>query len=925
MAFTVGPLEADNNLSEIGGSPAARTNLGLPDVRVTDAPFGAIDDGREGYFTATWVSNQASLSAYTYSGKVTVQNTGPGGVAVVTFPALTGTEGMRLGTEWCGLPIAIAGASGGVLVATVLEFYYDSAIAYRPTLVLSAAAPTPLTASAQQVMCPCFLPTDVGKSLFHDAGQAANALAVTMRNAVPLVTNIAAYVSPFEVTLATALTSPSATNAPGTQLVWGTDNSAAVLAAGNAAMAKRARSLVFPAFTGATSTGLFCLFSWMTGYNVTPTVATYQQSAVGATLLWLGLNGARGFIGDQQVVGNSYTEGQQRNRIIPLEAAALPLPRKGIAGAAHLRRAASQASTLVVCITGDSWATPNPSGTAANSPFEPLIEEIKRQNPGKTVHIAWRGIGGATWEQLASNQNISPQGSLPWIRSSSHPWLYYVQNCTVAGLGTVTPDVVVLGIGGANDAATELFVNDILTVINQIATWPQANGHAPDIILYASGVKGNELFTAGGAEENLTKVEWTGGINRSIAQANGIAFIDNADRGVHAVYGWSEMRLKLRQVPALPAGTAAQNVPFQLPYRVRDFFLALQLGGASGSSIWSAIGSLQVSLSCKWDNRLILTVDGSGNLNVAATTCGLTVPTTATLANGGTALSTSGQTQLPAGTGRLIPTLPAFIAADGSNAWTSGMVGSCLLAPGVGYQGRDYRSFLVGFVNGAVAFSTDALADWGVAPPSHYVGGCMFTPSDATAAADLWITSGGSTFKSKVAGYTSFQAATLASAYTGTSLSATSVNMFLGRFSLYPTYDNAVPAGTDAGANPILTIKKTGSRVRVGYVLGSAYSGTPSRVTLQSSEQPVWEGDVEAFGGWQQPAIWTGAGTLSVTPFYCWKGEPDYRRPILTVREAWGVADAMYNGQYGGDTSHPSHAYIEAVCREVMAAQDFST
>src|SRR6185312_4131019 len=71
---------------------------------VTDPPFNAIDDGVKGYFTCTWEVGRPELTAYTGITAITVANSGPSGVARVTFPGALGCSGIGPQMSWLGKP-----------------------------------------------------------------------------------------------------------------------------------------------------------------------------------------------------------------------------------------------------------------------------------------------------------------------------------------------------------------------------------------------------------------------------------------------------------------------------------------------------------------------------------------------------------------------------------------------------------------------------------------------------------------------------------------------------------------------------------------------------------------------------------------------------------------------------------------------------
>ena len=150
--------------------------------------------------------------------------------------------------------------------------------------------------------------------------------------------------------------------------------------------------------------------------------------------------------------------------------------------------------------------------------------------------------------------------------------------------------------------------------------------------------------------------------------------------------------------------------------------------------------------------------------------------------------------------------------------------------------------------------------------------------------------------------------------------------MFLGVISVKPTFTNAVLAGSDAGTAPVLTIRKSGTHVRIGYILGGV-SLADIRAAIQASEKLVWEGEVELFGGPFFPKIYAGASsTVQVQYIQIDDREGSLRMPTMTMREAFGGADPTRSAlPFGGDSGHPSQIFISGVLEEAAATQNLAT
>jgi hypothetical protein len=937
-------------LSGIFDPAAARKALQVQHsgINVTDAAYGAVDDGLGGYFLVTWAHNGTTLSLYSSNCAVTVANTGPGGVAKVTLPGATSGNAATPHQDWVGKPIAIAGAgtAGGTLVALVTSFYYDFANSDTATILLNIAAPTTLTASAQQVACPCFtngsdasgLSTCVGKTLWMNTGGQVPGTGGTPVQAnlqfTPEEATISTYTSPFQVTLATPWNGWGQTGAPA-RVMWGTNNTAAVVAAGTAAINQGQDSLYFQGGNYTYSTGKFCLFDYEND-NGGQTATTFLNSGIMSALHWIS-SSASVFVTADAAYSDStssqfsgtFQNDQLYKSAIPDTAGALPAPKVSIDASQHFPRL-NTLNAFVVLVIGDSWANGDPTGEG-NAVWGPFAANLQRQNPGKKVYFVNNGTNGVTWNALTQN-----------IASSS--------TVTVNGLGAVTPDLVCLFLTGGNDGAGGLLYNDIVYCVNTIKSWTTANGYPPDIcMLTGTYPRTMEEFSANG-DSNITSHEYGSVLHRSFCRVRGIAFVDIARHGAFALRGWSEDQLALRNVPPPPAGNCApqsNSAPtgYVVPYQCRDFFMAVQLGTGTGASFWSTVGALELQISPKPDNRLIFSVDGSNNLTIAATAWGMSIATVISIANGSATLTTGTPTSVSY-TGVIGgPTAPNYKFGGGTSLMSSAMVMQCLLSPG-GYCGNeDLRTWVTGYTNSNIAFITDA-GD-GTNEPSamtssgtFYYGGQMFVANDVLCKTDVVIGGAGSSphpltgansLVTTLASYTSKTSVTLNAVNAQTSLSAVSKNVFVGRISVPPTYNLAVAAGSDSAGSgnisPILTIRKTGTHVKIGYILGGS-TLADIRQNIQANEKLVWEGEVEIFGGPFFPRFFTRDASATLTPLYMWIDDRDanLRRPLMTMRQAFGAVDQVYgSAPFGGDTGHPSQIYLQNVVDEATATQRLST
>lgn len=925
-------------LSGASSSSAGRAQIDLPinGITVSDAAYGAVDDGLSGWFTASWTISQPNLTLLTSAISTTVTNNGSynnGTVATVWFPGLVGQTGTTPSQEWVNKPIAVAGAgmNGGTLVAIVVGFYNDKNNGGNATLLLDRPAPTTFSAVAANVLCPCFTrtedgsgyPTAVGKSIWINNSGDTSAGTSNIIMFTPISTTISAVVSPFTATLAVNITAATQT-AQISRVVWGTDNKTAIVAAGTAAVNTNRRSLFFPGFTTPYSTGLYCIFNWLPNTTFGPTAAQYNATVAAGTVNWLTSGKeVRTFVCSDPGYNPGYPymtdfEGPKITGI-PWNAPAHPILSQTITGTVHLPRC-NTLNTITCVVTGDSWGVPNPSGTGGNDHYSLLCAQIQRQNPGKTIRFINRAISAQTWYHLNGVASIKPS----WYSPAGNTWLSFIQ--------ADNPDLVVIYMTGNNDANSGMWThrNDIQSVINKIRAFTSVNGLPPDILMVAGTVKSAEAFN-NNPEGGQWQHEHYCAFLRAFARAQGIGYLDFLDYSMLTVDGWSTGRNILRHVPPLASGTATASSPYVIPIQCRDWFAVIALGITyTGQLFWTTAGKLSITLSNKPDNRLWIQPDGSNNLNVCAVAWGMPVTTTCSITSGAAALTTSGQTSLAVSSTVLNGFAPSYVLGNASNSWVSGIVGSCIMAPGVLYSGNDFRTYGMAYTNGANVFGADGCGTASATTTLRY-GGQMFMASDATAKADIIVAGAGATthmltgansLVTKVNTYTDYQNVGLLANASNT-LAASAQTVFLGSITVAPTYHQAVSAGNDAGTRPVLTIQVRDNHVRLGYLLGGT-SLTDVRSALQKNEIVWWEGEVERFGGPYAPKIFADA-SVTVQVLDLWIGERDLYLPQATNREVWGGNDPQVSDKYGGDTSHYSQLGISRVVGDLMLAQSFAT
>ena len=389
---------APGNLSNVTSPQAARFNLEVPinATCVTDPLYGAVDDAMRGNFACTWTISQPQLTIATATYNITVANTGTWQgqtVAQVTFPGNVGGNVTGMGIDWVGKPIAITGAgtAGGTLVALVVDFFYDQTNSYVATIVLNKQAPTTLTASSQTFACPCFttgsdgtgLPSSVGKSIYANnlGGPFRSGGSGNLYNIEALIDTIVSVNTPFQVTLVNNMTLPSQTSKSFTTVVWGTDNSAAVQAAGLAAVQAGQKTLFFPGHTSTVSTGTFACFNWLPNTVSAPTTQAYKRTSTMSQLQWITSDKQTDVLLFSGPTNNTWDDFTHKHASVPWNSPAPPPPTPSIDATSHLPRC-NTTNVITVVVIGDSWGTANPSGNGGNDHYSLLTAYIQRHNPG---------------------------------------------------------------------------------------------------------------------------------------------------------------------------------------------------------------------------------------------------------------------------------------------------------------------------------------------------------------------------------------------------------------------------------------------------------------------------------------------------------------------------------------------------------------
>jgi hypothetical protein len=407
---------------------------------------------------------------------------------------------------------------------------------------------------------------------------------------------------------------------------------------------------------------------------------------------------------------------------------------------------------------------------------------------------------------------------------------------------------------------------------------------------------------------------------RTMAQCQGIGLIDYDPLSSLEAFGYSLEDRALRFIPgfatALAAGSGAA-----LNIGCLDFSMHLTPQAASGAAAWAALGTLTVALSPQPGNVLILDTDPvSGVLRYEVHTWGRAVPTTVTVS--GTTLTT-GVGSTYSGTLDWTGSENQLRLGTSPGPFT-GTTGLCALLPGADTFGATMRTFINAALSDTLAVMDDFL--WNEPPSgttpisqpcSATIGGMMFHPLDDDAAVDIIIPGAGvagGEYRGKVVEYIGPNQVQISPAVS-TPLTNAQVNLFLGRICV-PKASTTIPAATDPGANPVVTVAAQAGRLQVTYQATSIWN--------IHGAQRAFYGNVERFGGRFYPSLAASAtGPLSVVIDNLFVDDDVTAMPQATPWELHSTGSNFY--QYGGGSSHTSSLLADRVAKRVLNAQDFAT
>lgn len=893
-------------------APNAVITPGVPEYAYDVTKNDAIGDGTDQWAYVTWGSSTDTFTAYTFAGDVTI---GSGSTEltldIVRHSGIAFARGIDEGKR---IAITGAGVAGADLVTTIVSVV-DGA-----TVILADAASTALSASAEQVLWPCFSADQVGSSVWMDTTQVrVYWIGLTQHSDTseaatkPFLAIVDAYVSPFSLTLDRDLPL-TATDAP-RRMVIGTDNTQAIADAGIAAAELAKAALWFP------GTGLYCSFKAYSGNaeDKSNTFFSIIDSTTGETnilqtadkdMIWL-TGKARGFFTD--ISGR-----QTYQKIIPISAPAPFLPRRGIHGSKTLAAMVTP-TTVRAMKLGDSLGAYDPSRQNQAQTGSTLFDDFFAwPNSDKTITIDNRSLGGATWAELACAANtrgVNVDESYPWFNPATS-WLAHATSASPV------PHVFVIPQHGINDE-TGFHPIHFFSVINRLRALTTVDGDPPDIVLNTSI---HTLFAPAvpaqiaGAEAQ----ESYGGFIRGFAAKYGYGLIDYEGRALAAQHGWDTTRRVLKRAPNY-SHALAPTTPLIIPARCRGWKARLRLIGASGSAVWTAVGTLRIGLSNRPDNYMEITTDGSGFLTTRVQTWGRAVSTTTSITNGDATLTTSGHTTI---SGQplswALKRSSISIGSAGGGTLSGAYDGKCLIVGTTDYNNQPQRTFIEKVLSDSVArvddFGPIEQATYS-ATENCYIGGMMFVEHDGHAKSDIIITDGsGNVHQTRIASFTSRTEVELEDPWPYTTLSSAAATIWVGHIA-EDTATSTIDATADAGADPFLEVSVLNNQVMVRYAMGSQIndgSQYPVEVPILYNKLTIRGG-----GPYTPMVRCTGSG-LTVDVSHFWTDDDMLFMPLGTKRHLRGSQDATSSYPYGGEAAHAAGPWAEAVWRPVLEIQNFA-
>lgn len=848
-----------------GSTPAATVPVGSLDI--TAAPYNAIGDGEDDFFLGTWTAGSNTLTLTRYTGAITWTGTS------LTLNDLANTTSPGFAPDVVGQSVFVT--DGATVTATT------TITAWVAANQVTVADPPPASITTGTVNWPAFKTTSVGKVIRVEAGNANTTRQAYNNGNSPWVGTIASVIDGHSITV-TGPVIPNFTstnNGRPTRVSWGSSNRAAYIAIGADLLARGVKHIYHPRAAGRGKTvyigdnlsGRGGLNDYFLNINTlgTPKLAWMHG-------IW---------IGEPTVVGVLFCNDGELlpKRLVPSNADAPPQlnARDLIAKRDLLRVVANTAIAVSEC--GDSLSSQDITNAStawwATDHFETSLVINNLKKAFSFTNTPSAGLG---WGEL-----VDPSSGLPWLIPGT--------------------DLFYLSSGGTNDA-WRMHPLQVQAGINLAkANGNDAGGRAPDVILVANYLMNFNVDPGTGTAALHQSHIFSHVLLRSMAHVQGLGFIDQSTRSEMVMHGASNFHRDLRQLPDVMGFSLTPATPFTYMADCSSWSMVLHL---SATNVWTAIGSLRVSLSPMPGNEFVVDVDPvTARLRYEARLWGRSCPTTVTTS--GSTITTAAGAAMTTGTMTWVAGQNVVnIQAGGCNGLT---VGECIYFPGIGLNGQHQRSYVNRIIDdthvvvddfwqGQPGGSQSTPTFTGTVTPIH--GGQTFLNDDARAQCDVYMRWGTSEYRGKITGFTDANHATLTPA--PPALTNQAVQMWIGRSSVPP-----VVSSVGSGLSTV-TVKYSYNRDIFSLRIGGSVSTTF-----------MFRGPVERWGNRYSPKVSiTGAGPVTCD-FQNLFGDRDlYFLPLRSIVDAVGTGDV--NSGVDGGGPHAGSITEGAFIRRVFEALDWN-